>query len=318
MNIDRTGTFIVSELERVLSTTKKKALPQLVMRVLIHEWFDETANDGQGVWVDFTESRMEGTAYCLLAYIDKEGNPTASFQHDQFMEVYGWSGRDYKDLTLMDAPERFQIRVKDNDPKYVDKKPFVINGIGKADDDPRSGLKQIDDKAIAELNAKFASVLAGSVTSAPATAARKAPPKAPPKTLPTVPAESEPEPKKQTAAEKKAAKKTKSEKIARANAELQAAKEASAESELVVAPPEAPLAADQLDDENTVKRDSITKEEAFASVYELSPGVGDDTRNAAWTVAIADVAGPKTSHKDITGEQWHKIMHDTLDDVGAV
>ncbi len=319
MQLDRTGNFIVSELERGFSQTKKAGLPQLVIRVLVHEWFDESAKDGEGAWVDFTASVMETTAYCLLAYYGKEGNAVASFQHDQFMEVYGWTGRDYQDLLTIDAPERFQIHVKDNDPDYADKNPFVVSSILKADADPRSGLKSLDTKAIAELNAKFASVLTGSATAAPAAVARKAPPKAPPTALPVVPVESEPEPepekpKKQTAAEKKAAKKAKSERVAAANAAEAANTEAPP-----AAPPEALAAVDQQEAPSEVKRDSITKEEAFATVFEMSVElVSDDKRNSEWTTAIADVAGPKTKHENITGEQWHKIMHDTLDALGCV
>ena len=49
-------------------------------------------------------------------------------------------------------------------------------------------------------------------------------------------------------------------------------------------------------------------------------GVTDEQRNNAWNSAIAQIAGandPETQ-KAITGEQWYQIMHETLNDVGAV
>ena len=333
MQIDRIGTFLVEELDRALGQTSKAGLPQLTIKVRMLHWFDESANDGEGAWLDFSECGMEGIAFCTLAYIDKDGNQATTFQHDNLISAYHWDGRDYGDLAMMTAPETFQVRVEDNDAEYADKNPYVINRISAADADPRGGLKKLDAAGIQALQAKFGGLLNKTAKKAPPASAKKAPPVAPvtgpPKVVTPVPApaptpvsESEPEPKpvKPTAAEKKAAKKAKSERVAKANAE-EAEKQAAVAGQKT--PPKAPTVPVPVPDvTNTATEEEVTgsktKQEAYEYVYEMqAAGVTDDQRNAAWNAATKQIVGD-VDHKEITGEQWYKIMHETLNDVGAV
>lgn len=326
MKIDRTGTFLVVETDRALGRTPKAKLPQLTLDVRVVHWFDEALDNGNGDWVDFSECSMEGRAFCTLAYVDKEGNKCKTFQHDNLMETYGWSGKDYGDLAAMTAPEMFQVRVEDNDPAYADKNPYVINKIAPADADPRGGLKKLDDVGIAALNAEFGAMLNKAGKAAPPASAKKAPPAAPPTAAkpspaaPTVPAPVTAESPKLTAAQKKAAKKAKSDRVAADNAKIEANKKAKAGA-ATKAPPTPPPAASTVPTETVdVATDvtPMTKEEAYNQVFEMqAAGTTDEARNAAWGAAIKQVAGD-IDQKDITGEQWYQIMHETLNDVGAV
>ncbi|MBW1727613.1 MAG: hypothetical protein JRJ62_08525 [Deltaproteobacteria bacterium] len=288
MNIDRTGTFLVSEIDRALGQTKKQQLPQLTIKVKVNYWYDQTNEE----WIDVSEYGMETNAYFVLIFDGKNG-PETSLSFNQIMKVYNWDGRDFQVLTEIPAPESFMIKVEDNDPEYTDKNPFVVNWIDEADADPRGGLKKLDAKGIQALQSQFGALLNKAGKAIPPASAKKAPPEIPQEVLPP----------KQTAAEKKAAKEAKSARVKKANEDLQA--------RMAEVSPVKP--AEVADESSKTK----TKQEAYMFVYEMqAEGTTDDARNAAWNAAIKQVAGD-IDQKEITGEQWYQIMHETLNDVGA-
>lgn len=332
MKVDRTGTFLATEIDRALGQTNKKGLPQLSIKMKLVHWFDNDLNDGAGDWVDFSSYEMETVGYFVLVFQGEKG-PETSLSYEQLMKVYGWNGRDFQILTEMPAPEMFLVRIEDNDPAYADKNPYVVNWIDEATADPHGGLKKLDAAGITSLQSQFGALLNKTGKIAPPASAKKTPPTAPATAAkstpaaPTVPGAAAVEPPKQTAADKKAAKKAKSAKVAEDNARLKAEEEAKATA--VKAPPTSPTppsaaptmppaSAVTAPAEQTEEVKFCTKEEAFAFVYEMqAEGITDEARTAAWNAAIKQIAGD-ADHKDITGEQWHQIMHETLNDVGAV
>lgn len=302
MNVDRTGAFLVEEIDRALGATKIKGLPQLVVRVRTLHWYDQ----GKETWVDYSETGMEIDCYLLLMYEGKEGFQT-SFHYDNIMKVYGWDGRDFQDLVELPAPGIFMIKVKENDPEYADKNPFVVDRIDDKDADPVGGLKKLDAAGVKDLQAQFGALM--SKAGKPVTAA-KAPPKAP-KTA-----------TKPTAAEKKAAKAEKSKRIAEANAKLAAAP-SGPEPPVVpktatppAVPTATPPAADEAPPADATPYSGMTKQEAFDGVLELQDKeCTEDQRTAAWHAAIKEVTGG-TDETTVTDAQWHEIMTKTLDDIG--
>lgn len=318
MKVDRTGSFLATEIDRALSTTAKQSLPQLVIKMQLVHWFD--INKGEnGDWEDFSAYDMETVGYFTLVFNGKQG-PETSLSYDQLMKVYGWDGKDFQTLATMPAPDMFLVRVEDNDPDYADKTPYVVQWIDTKDADPRGGLKKLDVAGVKDLQAQFGALLNKAGKTAPPASA-KAPPKAPlkaaPKTAPVVaPSEdvTNSAPPKQTAAEKKAAKLAKSKHILEENARIEAEKKAKDE-----AAPAPPAPVDPPEGEVVV--DTKTKQEAYEYVFEMQAVLTtDDQRNAAWIAAIEKVAGAsdKETQKTITGEQWYEIMHETLNVVGAV
>ena len=311
MKVDRTGTFLATEIDRAFSSTAKQGLPQLVIKMQLVHYFDNNEGDN-GEWVDFSGYDVEATGYFVLIFNGK-GGPETSLSYDQLMKVYGWDGRDFQVLTEMPAPDMFMVRIEDNDPEFADKNPFTVNWIDSKDADPHGGLKKLDAAGVANLQSQFGALLnkAGKVT--PPASAKKAPPKAPPKAAPV-------------SIDKKAAKKAKSERIAKANAKEEVKKQA-----VKKTPPTPPPAAPTLPAAPTTPAEAVdvssetkTKSEAYEFVFEMqAKGTTDDQRNDAWNAAIEQVAGPidpesKTPHAHITGEQWYQIMHETLNVVGAV
>jgi len=323
MKADRKGTFLATEIDRALSSTANQNLPQLVIKMKLVHWFDEALNGGAGDWVDFSDFDMETVGYFLLVFNGKNG-PETTLTYEQLMKVYGWDGKDFQTLTEMAAPEMFMVRIEDNDPEYADKNPYVVNWIDEATADPRGGLKKLDAAGIANLQSQFGALLNKAGKAAPPVSAKKAP-KAPL----AVPASTgtEARPPKQTAAQKRAAKKAKSDKVAAANAKIAAEKKAKAAPKAPPTPPTPPtlptVPAETPDAATDIT--PMTKEEAYNQVFEMQAvGTTDEARNAAWHAAIKQVIGvtdeefAELDQKTITGEQWYQIMHETLNDIGAV
>lgn len=316
MKVDRAGTFLAKELDRALGTSKKQSLPQLAIRMQLLHWFDNEKEE----WVDFSETGMEVDAYFILVYYGKDKQPVTSLSYDQLMKVYGWDGKDFRVLAdEIDAPEMFMVRIEDNDPEYAGKTPFVVNWIDDKDADPHGGLKKLDAKGLAELQTKFGALINKSGKVAPPASAKKAAPVA----AVAVPVVADKP--KLTAAEKKAAKLEKSKRVAAANQKLEEdkAKQDTPETKAPpVAPPSVPpatpsVATDQQQAPEEFK-DGYTKTEAWLFVVELTAdGCSDDQRNAAWNAAIAGHA-PGIEHTEITSQQWNKIAHSTLDDIGKL
>ncbi len=313
MQIDRAGTFLVKEIDRALGQTKKQGLPQLTIRVQVVNYFDQVNEE----WVDFSEYEMETNAYFTLAFNGKDGMET-SMSYDQIMKVYDWDGRDFQMLTEIASPELFMVKVKDNDPEYAAKNPFVVDWIDTADTDPHGGLKKLDTAGVQALQVQFGALLNKKGKATPPASAKKAPSIVSTSTIENAADTSvDSLPLKQTTPKsKKAAKLAKSKHIAEENARLEAGK---APNPKVKAPPTAPKTAVVSPPVETEEvTGSKTKQEAYEFVYEMqAAGVTDEQRNNAWNAAIMQVAGD-VDQKTISGEQWYRIMHETLDGIGAV
>ena len=320
MQIDRVGTFLVKEIDRALGQTKKQGLPQLAVKVQVLQYYDQANEE----YLDYSEYDMQTDAYFTLAFNGKDGMET-TFSFDDIMRVYNWDGRDFQTLTELPAPETFMIKVKDNDPEFAAKNPFVVSKIDTADANPSDGLRKLDAAGVQSLQAQFGALLNKKGKVAPPASAKKAPPVAPtttpPKAAAPTPApvvEDEPAPPKQTPAEKKAAKKAKSEKVAADNARLEAEKVEKTTKAPPVPPTASVPAPAPTEDTKEEVTGSKTKQEAYEYVYEMqAAGITDEQRNNAWNAAILQIAGD-VDQKTITGEQWYQIMHETLNDVGAV
>ena len=91
MQFDRTGAFLVREVDRALGQTSKKGLPQLSIKVQVLHWYDEAT----GEWVDFSEYDMEGIGYFTLVFNGNDG-PETSLSFDNIMKVYNWDGKDFQ------------------------------------------------------------------------------------------------------------------------------------------------------------------------------------------------------------------------------
>jgi len=285
MQIDRIGTFRVKEIDRALAESTKQGLPELHLRMQILEYYDAQ----EDAWVDFSEYNMETIAYFNLVFYNKKGEQETSLNYKQLMEVFKWDGRDLQELVTMDIPDIFQIRVGDNDLEYAAKRPFVVNWINDKDADPRGGLKKLDTEGIKALQAKFGAIFKKS--GKPVTA-KKAPPVAPKEAeKPTVPG-----------------KQSKSDRVKEANEKLRQE----------IAERDAKKAPEPVDKQTEEIRDGVTKQEAWEFVIELGDAAcTDEQRTAAWRAAIQEIAG-EIDEKEITPQQWHKIMHKTLDDIGSI
>ena len=82
----------------------------------------------------------------------------------------------------------------------------------------------------------------------------------------------------------------------------------------VTAPPPRPKGEIKTD----IKGDSCTKSEAWSTIVELkADDVTDETLRDVFYGAVDEVCGAEdTDPKTVTGEQWFKVMHRTLDQVG--
>ena len=307
--VDRTGTFLATPIDYGIDKTKNGGFPTFNIQAKLVKYYDEES----GEWMAWDEYGQEIPIYLSLFGKNKktqEIEPTLN--HQQVMKVFEWSGDSFVDLINRDYKGLlFQVRIKDNDPKYATNNPFVPSYIDVADAAPIRGIKKLDTDSVRALDAEFAIATKKSAKPKTAVTAPKIPPKIPAKVV--VPekargAEAQnPEPVAEASAvetleEKKAKMLEKSKK------NLAASKGKSAAVPPTRKVPSAP------------KTDSpegeCTKQEAWETIVELkAKDVTDEQLGEIWNSTIDEVVGEGIDNKDVTVKQWFSIREKVLDKV---
>lgn len=317
MNLDRTGTFRIKLLEKVVGKTKN-GFPQLVAKVVCTQLYDPNAEgEGKPGWFDVTEWDMQAVAYlCLYGKNRKTELMEPTFNKDHVMDVFEWDGASLAVLDQQDSTDLgFQIRVTENNYEGA-RAPFQIDSIAKYDADPVDSLRKLDAKQIKDLDAQFSTLTAASASkaaSAPKSASHPARVPAGDKPTPKVPVapkapKAPAEEKPLTKAEQKKLRAERSQRI-KDEAEKKAAPETPAVPETTASTPTCPEDVDAVE--------SCTKKEAWARIFEMrDPTIDDGTVKELWDAAIEETAGPGVAHADIIGEQWWKVKDIVLADCG--
>ena len=319
MNVDRIGTFRCRLIEKGISKTKEKGLPQLVARVAMIQLYEEKGgDDGKGKWFDINDWEMETTAYLCL-YGTKKGadSPSPTFNYEAVMKVFSWGGVSLAALDKQDHDGlEFQVRITENTYEGA-RSPFQVGNIAEFDADPVYTIRKLDAKEVKDLDAQFSSIGASSKNAASAKGASKAPAKPHPARVPADNATKTPAKPKGPAKPK-----------AQAQAQTQTADEKKAEmkarSDRVKAQTKKPTASTPPppDDDNTTlalpeAEGSCTKAESWAGIFDMrDESIDDATVKELWDDAIVEVAGQGVIHKDVTGEQWFQVKDIVIKDCG--
>jgi len=307
--VDRTGTFKAVPTDWGISKSRG-GFPTFNVKARLVEFYDGES----GEWVNWDQFGVDETVFLCLVGVDKKTKQqTLTANHTQVMKVFGWDGESLVKLSEGDYSELvFQVRYKDNDPEYADKNPFTASWIDVEDADPVSGLQKLDAEDLNALNTDF-SMLAkkagkGKKAAAKAPAKKTTKPKAPPKSQAAKNAAVNPprEPDvEESVADNPEEKKQKL---------LEKSKKNLADRKPTVA---APPPRTSPPDATGIKGDKCSKQEAWGTIVELkNDDVSDETLGKVWNGAIDEIAGDGVDNKDVTPEQWFKIMHATLDQVG--
>lgn len=286
--IDRSGTYRGRLLEWVVNETKN-GYPQFVARLQADELYDEDTE----TWQSWTEYEREITAYLVLYYV-KNDEMVPSFQHENCQRALGWEGNSFASLSNGDWGNiAIQFRVEANN--YPGGFPFKVQTIDAHDANPTRGLKKLDPKRLAALDAdpRFKQ------------AARKAPPKrvAPAAAPPKAPADPTP---------------------AAGADEPPATAAPSAGAELGSTPPAAPSKSKPgprrpkpTSRKTPPKQGEMTKIEAWNKVHELKvDGTSDEDVNEAWYASIKEIC-PEKSDDDRTPTEWAAICDATVKQIGV-
>jgi hypothetical protein len=323
-------------------TKSKAGLPQFTLRVYLTEYYDVKEKQ----WYDVGDNNWSMVTFMSL-YGRKDSKPDGelitTLNHQQVCEVFSWDGCGFTYLTTPGTFEGkiIQVQIDANDPEYAAKNPVQITWIYPEDADPTGKLRTLEAKDVKELEAEFASMWMGKkavkAVSAPATAAPKAAPKATPKATlkpaakPTTPAPAAapvPAPEATAAddaAAKKAALLAKSKRLMATNKKAETpapkvtAKPPVKKAELkptpeLVAEPEETAA----ETETSGIPDDYNKRQAWLDICDLkSPDCVDETLNAAWEAAIAEVA-PDGDEDKLDAAGWFAVKDKVLAEVGAL
>lgn len=302
MGLDRIGTFRGKPLDWGIGAKKtgdKFESPNFQIRILLTQFYDQKENE----WFDFTDQEAEITTFLYLVgkIKAKGGEIGTTLNMEQVKKVFGWDGRSVAQLVNGDYSElEFQVRIKDNDPKYADNNPYQVSWIDIYDASP-SSLRKLDAAELKALDKQFATVFAKSATPKAMATAAKAPAKVHPARVPADDAPPTPAEKKAKTAERSAknlaaAKKTKATKTA--------------------GPPPKPESTDAVVPPAPSEKTSCTIGEAWTAIKELAdPTIADGIIEKVWHDSIAEIAGPGAKHEDVNDNQWYLIKEKTLEHV---
>jgi hypothetical protein len=301
--VDRCGTFRFDKvLECGVSLTKNK-FPSFNIRVRLSEFYDEDEN----TWVDWLPAEAEQTAYFILfGKSQKTGAFEPCLNHTQVMKVFNWDGNSFQILANDDYSQiKGQLRIGDNTYEGA-KSPFQVEWLDVFDADPVRTLRKLEDGELKDLDARFAQALKQTGKAAPVATTRKSGPK-PPAKKPATPPEKETTEPELTEAEKKAALKAKS-------AKNKAAAKGKKPGPPAARKPDPEPDPDPPADTTEEGGKEYTKQEAWEIVVEMKDdAVTDEQLNEAWNDAIDAVAGEGADQKEITKQQWGKIVDMVLD-----
>ncbi len=291
--------------------------PQFVAKLYVEEMYDEQSKEWAPYEEFFDEGAAEANDRTIFYFGVLFGKNGATRNNDQVKLITGWEGDSFTSLAAMDH-EGTKIQWRNVENTYEGVTTVRVGRIDEHDAAPGGSVKKIDDKALAELDAKFL----GSMTAAPEkpksrrsrqTAAKLAKyggePSAegPPTDAPAdTPAEEPEKPKSRRGRKKKDVLPTGPE----GTAEALAVADTTAET----APPE-PAALD----ENILLNQSgpCTKQEAWNDVNAgKKTDVDVKQLTTVWQAVLAKVA-PNKAAAEITGEDWSAVRAGVLDEIGA-
>jgi len=275
-NVDRTGTFRAEVVDSGLGETRKAGYPQFNVNAKLIEYYDENIEK----WVDWSEYGQDvDCRLYLVGLVGKKKELGTTLTYDQVCKVFDWDGADLQELADPKVGVKFQVRIKDNDPEYADRAPFVVNWIDAYDAEPKRTVTKCTPEEIKGLQAKYAALLKAKAKPA-------APAKAPAKTATQVVEEAN------------------LQKVTEPGVITKKKKAPSVPSPTLSSPPP------------SKRVDNFTKTDAWRAIVELKiDSVTDKQLGEVWQKAIDDVSN-RQGEDVLNGEGWWKVKDRVLDKVG--
>lgn len=278
--------------------------PQFVAKLKVEEMFEEET----GEWAPFEDFFDDGDAEAndrtIFYFGVMFGKDGATRNNDQVKLITGWEGDSFKSLAAMDhAGTKIQWRNAEN--TYKEVTTVQVAWIDEYDATPGGSVKQIDDKAIADLDAKFAEFL-DSKSAAPEKPKRGRKGK-----KDTAKAEA---PKEETAPP---AEEQKTEKPKRGRKPKAEKKEELPTSPADTSPPVEDSEPPADDDIPFEDNGPCTKQEAWNDVNAgKAADVDVKALTAVWQAKLKIIA-PGKAAADVTDQDWSDVRAAVLDEVGA-
>ncbi len=282
--------------------------PQAVFKVHAEQMYDGEAKE----WADFAEfdwDPSEANDRDIMSYNILFGDKGATLNCDQVKKITNWNGESFTELAKMEVVG-MKIQWRNELNTYKEETKVQVSWIDEYDAPPGGSVKMIDDKALGDLDAKFADMLAKADKAQSAKGAKGAASKAP-ATATDQPAE---KPKRGRRSK---------DQIAKDKAAKEAAKTTATEATQPPAEPEIPAEpAMPGEDVGGVAEpkwltEPCTQADAWADVNKMKPEVVTaDTVSTLWLATIATVGGGK-KQAELTEIEWSAVRANVLDEIGA-
>ena len=339
---DYMGTYKGICMEWGITKTAKSGMPQFVVKLFLTEYYDQN----ESKWYDVSDNNYSVNAYLALfgrkgSVPDGEIVPTLN--HTQVCTVFGWDGCGFTQLTTPGAFDGkiIQVRIEASTQEKA-KCPIQVSWIDVEDADPSNKLRTLAADDVKKLESEFAGLFASKkapvkAVSAPATKQVAKPVAKPPVTVDDSDADTPAPPeddatrkanllaksKRLLASNKKsddAPAPAPTTKAAKPTAKPAAKPAAKAAPKPAVKAPTPEPAADPDDtttaDDGVAVPDDYNKHQAWLDVVELkSPDCDDETLNATWAAAIAEIA-PGGDEDQLDAAGWWKVKETVLADIG--
>lgn len=282
--------------------------PQFVAKLHVEEMYDEESKEWAPYEEFFDVGAVEANDRTIFYYGVLFGKNGATRNNDQVKLITGWPSDSFASLSAIKF-EGMKIQWRNVENTYENVTTVQVGWIDEYDAAPGGSVKQIDDKAIADLDAKFADFLDGKAATPEKPKSRRGKNAKTEDTAtggaalveePAPPAE-EPEKPKARRGRKPKAEKTEP------------------------APPDLPTGPGDAPDPNAVSDDDLpfegngpcTKQEAWNDV---NAGKKNDvdvkTLTAVWQAKLKLIAPGKVA-ADVTDQDWSDVRAAVLDEVGA-
>jgi hypothetical protein len=284
--------------------------PQFVAKLHVEEMYDEEQKEW-APWEEFDWTPDQVNDRTIFAYEILFGQKGATLSNDQVKKVTSWNGESFAGLAAMDH-KGTKVQWRNETNTYEGNTTVQVAWLDEYDATPGGSVKKIDAKALADLDAKFADMLAKK-DAAPAKGKRTRKPAA------DAPAEA---PAEETVPETPAEESTKPKRGRRSKAKIaadKAAKEETAPPAEETAPPveETAPPAEDASDLLLDNAGPCTKQEAWTDVNKgKRADVDVKELTAVWQKILKAVAPGKAADA-ITDEDWSAVRAGVLDEIGA-
>ena len=149
-HLEQTGKFKGIIKDYAVSVTNQQKLPRLVMTLQVTSLYNPSTETWES-WEEYELTTI--TSYSVLVTLDKKTQAVVKcLNYDQVMEAVGWDGESFAGLAAMNLRDK-EIQFSAEEHTYEGKTSVRVNWLAAVD--AEMGLRKLDDKDLAALDAQF-------------------------------------------------------------------------------------------------------------------------------------------------------------------